>query len=84
MAESFFGTIKVELVYRHVWRSRHDAELGIFRRIEGWYNPRRIQRALGWRTPLEYEQAYRAGQGPHRPRHRQVCAGARRRQAARA
>ncbi len=61
MAESWFGTIKIELIYRRVWRSRHDAELGIFRWIEGWYNPRRIQRALGWRSPNEYEQAFRAG-----------------------
>lgn len=61
MAESWFGTIKIELIYRHVWGSRHDAELGIFAWIEGWYNPRRIQRALGWRSPREYEQAFYAG-----------------------
>lgn len=61
MAESWFGTIKVELIYRRVWRSRHDAELGIFAWIEGWYNPRRIQRALGWRSPAEYEAGFYAG-----------------------
>ena len=61
MAESWFGTIKIELIYRYVWRSRHDAELGIFRWIEGWYNPRRIQRALGWRSPIEYEAGHYAG-----------------------
>jgi transposase InsO family protein len=61
MAESWFGTIKIELLYRHVWRSRHDAELAIFRWVEGWYNPRRIQRALGWRSPAEYEAAFHAG-----------------------
>ena len=36
MAESFVGAIKTELIYRKVWQSRHDAELGIFRWIEGW------------------------------------------------
>jgi putative transposase len=61
MAESWFGTIKIELIYRRVWRSRHDAELGIFAWIEGFYNPRRIQRALGWRSPNEYEQGFHAG-----------------------
>jgi putative transposase len=61
MAESWFGTIKIELIYRRIWRSRHDAELGIFRWIEGWYNPRRIQRALGWRSPAEYETGFHAG-----------------------
>ena len=61
MAESWFGTIKIELIYRRVWPSRHEAELGIFAWIEGWYNPRRIQRALGWRSPLEYEAGFYAG-----------------------
>ncbi len=61
MAESWFGTIKIELIYRRVWRSRHDAELGIFAWVEGWYNPRRIQRASGWRSPAEYEAGFYAG-----------------------
>lgn len=61
MAESFFSTIKIELIYQRVWRSRHDAELGIFAWIEGWYNPRRIQQALGWRSPTEYEHGFYAG-----------------------
>lgn len=61
MAESWFSTIKIELIYRRVWRSRHDAELGIFAWIEGWYNPRRIQQALGWRSPHEYEAGFHAG-----------------------
>ena len=62
MAESWFGTIKVELLYRHIWRTRQEAEMAIFRWIEGWYNPRRIQARLGWRSPLEYEAAYATGQ----------------------
>jgi putative transposase len=62
MAESWFGTIKVELLYPRIWRTRQEAEMEIFRWIEGWYNPRRIQECLGWRSPLEYEAAYAAGQ----------------------
>jgi hypothetical protein len=62
MAESWFGTIKVELLYRHIWRTRQEAELAIFRWVEGWYNPRRIQASLGWRSPLEYEAAYAAAE----------------------
>jgi putative transposase len=61
MAESWFSTIKVELLYRRIWRTKQAAELAIFRWIEGWYNPRRIQDNLGWRSPLEYEAAYVAG-----------------------
>jgi transposase InsO family protein len=39
MAESFFGSLKTEPIYRHTWTSRHDAELAILAWIEGWYNP---------------------------------------------
>jgi transposase InsO family protein len=55
VAESFFGTLKTELLYRHSWASRHDAELAIFAWIEGWYNPERIIAGLGMRSPNEYE-----------------------------
>jgi putative transposase len=60
MAESFFGSLKTELIYRHTWTSRHDAELAIFAWIEGWYNPERIIAGLGTRSPDEYEAAFYA------------------------
>ena len=60
MAESFFGSLKTELIYRHTWTSRHDAELAIFAWIEGWYNPERIIAGLGMRSPDEYEAAFYA------------------------
>jgi transposase InsO family protein len=60
VAESFFGTLKTELIYRHTWTSRHDAELAIFGWIEGWYNPERIITALGMRSPDEYEAGFYA------------------------
>jgi transposase InsO family protein len=60
MAESFFGSLKTELIYRHSWTSRHDAELAIFAWIEGWYNPERIIAGLGMRSPNEYEAAFYA------------------------
>jgi putative transposase len=58
LAENFFSTLKVELVYRTSFRTREEAELELFRYIDGWYNPHRIQRALGWRSPDEYEADY--------------------------
>jgi len=61
LAESFFSTLKVELVYRTSFRTREEADLALFRYIDGWYNPHRIQQALGWRSPDEYEAAYHAG-----------------------
>jgi putative transposase len=60
VAESFFGSLKTELIYRHSWTSRHDAELAIFAWIEGWYNPERIIAGLGMRSPNEYEAAFYA------------------------
>jgi putative transposase len=60
VAESFFGTLKTELIYRHSWASRHDAELAIFTWIEGWYNPERIIAGWDMRSPDEYEAAFYA------------------------
>jgi putative transposase len=54
LAENFFSLRKVERVYR----TRQEAELDIFPFIDGWYNPHRIQRELGWLSPDEYEEAY--------------------------
>jgi transposase InsO family protein len=58
LAESFFSTLKVELVYRTSFRTREEADLALFRYVDGWYNPHRIQKALGWQSPDEYEAAY--------------------------
>jgi putative transposase len=58
LAENFFSLLKVERVYRTTYRTREEAELDIFPFIDGWYNPHRIQRELGWLSPDEYEEAY--------------------------
>jgi putative transposase len=58
LAENFFSTLKVERVYRTTYRTREEADLDLFRYIDGWYNPHRIQRELGWLSPDEYEEAY--------------------------
>jgi putative transposase len=62
LAENFFSSLKVELVYRTSFRTREQAELALFRYIDGWYNPHRIQKRLGWRSPDEYEATYHATQ----------------------
>jgi transposase InsO family protein len=64
MAESLFATIKTELIYRQRWGTRHDAELAVFAWIEGWYNPTRIQAALGMLSPDEFEALHRTGASP--------------------
>lgn len=54
-AESFFATIKRELIYRYRWLHRADARLAIVRWIEGWYNAKRLHSTLGYRSPNEAE-----------------------------
>ena len=41
MAESFFGTLQLELPAEHQWESRQHLALAIFEWIEAWYNPKR-------------------------------------------
>jgi putative transposase len=60
LAENFFSILKIERVYRRAYRTREEAELDLFAYIDGWYNPHRIQRELGWRSPDEYEAHYYA------------------------
>lgn len=56
VAESFFATLKKELVYRRTFRTRAQARAEIFEWIEGWYNTRRLHSTLGYLTPLAWEQ----------------------------
>jgi putative transposase len=61
LMESFFGTLKIELVDRRRWRTRQEIDSAVLSYIEGWYNPLRLQKALGWRSPLEFEAHHHAG-----------------------
>jgi putative transposase len=54
--ETFFKTIKAELIWRHTWQTRRVAEIAIFKYINGFYNPRRRHSALGWKSPLAFER----------------------------
>lgn len=56
-AETFFGTLKNELVYRTHFKTREEAMIAIFEYIEVFYNRKRIHSSLGYLTPVEYEQA---------------------------
>jgi putative transposase len=57
-AESFFATIKRELIDRYSWKSVDQLELGVFAWIEAWYNRRRRHSTLGNRTPEQAETEY--------------------------
>ena len=60
LAENLWSTIKTELIYwpGNTFTTRTEAEAAIFRYIDGWYNPRRIQQGLGGLSPDEYEEAW--------------------------
>lgn len=55
VVESFFSTLKNELVHHHAWTTRAEARTAIFEYIETFYNPRRLHQALGYCSPAEYE-----------------------------
>ncbi|WP_235191437.1 IS3 family transposase, partial [Palleronia rufa] len=54
--ETFFKTIKAELIWRRSWETRRQAEVAIFEYINGFYNPRRRHSALGWKSPVAFER----------------------------
>ena len=55
VAESFFATIKRELIDRRAWPTRAGLRAAVFNYIEGWYNTRRLHSSLGYCSPAEYE-----------------------------
>ena len=59
MAESFFSTLECELLARRRFRSQAEARMACFSYIEGFYNPLRRHSALGYRSPVVYEQETR-------------------------
>lgn len=59
MAESFFATIKTELLDRRSWPTRQQARTAIYEYIEGWYNPHRRHSALDYHSPANYEKMHR-------------------------
>jgi len=56
VAESFFATLKTELVHTRRWSSRNELRNAVFEYIESFYNRRRLHSSLGYRTPAEVEQ----------------------------
>lgn len=56
VVESFFGTLKKELVYRTSWITRRSARLAIHEYIEVFYNRRRQHSYLGNLSPVEFEK----------------------------
>ncbi|ODC00412.1 hypothetical protein A3197_08695 [Candidatus Thiodiazotropha endoloripes] len=58
VAESFFHTLKNELVYDARFRTRAEARQSIFKYIELFYNRKRKHSYLNYKPPLEYERIH--------------------------
>ena len=56
VAESFFKTIKSELIYWSDFQTRRDAELKIFEYIEMFYNTKRLHSTNNYMSPCDFEK----------------------------
>jgi len=56
--ESFYATLKKELVHRHNYQTRREAVSSIYEYIEGFYNPVRIHSSIQYYSPVVYESLY--------------------------
>ncbi len=57
VAESFFGTLRNELILGKPFGSREEARGEVFSYIEIFYNRKRMHRTLGYKTPAMFEQS---------------------------
>ncbi len=59
-----WSTLKIELIYwpATTFAARAEAQAALFRYIDGWQKPRRIQQGLVGRSPDEFEAAWQARQ----------------------
>jgi putative transposase len=56
MVETFFKTLKSELIWRTIFQTRAEAKLAIGRYIDGFYNPVRRHSALDFTSPAKFER----------------------------
>lgn len=53
--ESFFHTLKTELVHQQVYNTRKEAELSLFEYIECFYNRKRLHSSISYMSPDSFE-----------------------------
>jgi putative transposase len=54
--ETFFKTLKAELIWRHTWATRQHVNDALFQYINGFYNTRRRHSAIGGASPVKFER----------------------------
>ena len=69
VAESFFATLKKELVNRRSWPTRRELASEVFEYIEAFYNRIRRHSTLGMLAPLEFENTTRRNEDLASPLH---------------
>jgi transposase InsO family protein len=57
VVESFFSTLKNELVHDHEFHTREEAQVAVFEFIEVFYNRQRLHQSLGYLSPVQFEAA---------------------------
>lgn len=65
VAESWFATLKLELIHRQSWPTRAHARRAVFEFIERFYNRTRLHSSLGYRSPAEYEATIKGSRKDH-------------------
>jgi putative transposase len=60
VAESFFGTLQLELLDRNTWTTRAELASAIFEWIECFYNPQRRHSSVEMLSPVDYENTHAA------------------------
>jgi transposase InsO family protein len=56
VAESFFATLKKELIHRRTWPTKAELRTEVFDYIEVFYNRERRHSTLGHLSPMQYER----------------------------
>lgn len=58
VAESFFHTLKTELIYFETYKNLEEAKMNIFHYVYGFYNQRRRHSTLGYLSPVQFENEF--------------------------
>ncbi|GAB2455738.1 IS3 family transposase [Streptomyces incanus] len=67
LAENLWMLVKTECLRGRVFATRAEVNLALFEYLDGFYTPRRIQKRLGYLSPIEFEEKHYAGQATAEP-----------------